>query len=372
MDEWDDLLPSKYALAPYTQHLSNSHVNSLQYRQAAACAHRPLAKTWAKDDELAAGATTEIHGSPELKKVSASRVEHSVATVIEAYYAHTSFRALAAGTQRMRRAILERFRLTYGKRQIAGLHRYHLVALLGPKTPCAGRNWLKTLRGFLQFAVIAGYRQDNPTEGIKPTKTRSGEIHSWTEEEIAQFEEKYPLGTRARLAMALFLYTAQRRGDVVRMGPSDIHDGILTVAQQKSGSSLEIPVHPALTAILAATKSEHPTFLATTSGKPFSPAGFGNIFRDWCNAAGLPKHCSAHGLRKAACRRLAEAGCSEHQIASISGHRSLYEILRYTRVARQSILARAAMASVITAFPANQAGSSNDKPGDSTIVSNTE
>ncbi|HEY9359509.1 MAG TPA: tyrosine-type recombinase/integrase, partial [Xanthobacteraceae bacterium] len=56
------------------------------------------------------------------------------------------------------------------------------------------------------------------------------------------------------------------------------------------------------------------------------------------------KTCSAHGLRKAACRRLAEAGCSANEIASISGHASLREVERYTRAADQARMARQAIA----------------------------
>jgi integrase len=62
-----------------------------------------------------------------------------------------------------------------------------------------------------------------------------------------------------------------------------------------------------------------------------------------CNKARLP-HCSAHGLRKAACRRLAEAGCSANEIASISGHASLREVERYTKQADQARMAVNAMA----------------------------
>jgi len=102
---------------------------------------------------------------------------------------------------------------------------------------------------------------------------------------------------------------------------------------------------------LDATSGQHLTFLTTANGRPFSPAGFGNLFRKWCEEAALPKHCSAHGLRKAACRRLAEAGCTEHQIAAISGHLSLSEIQRYTRAASQQKMARAAMATVSRAYP---------------------
>jgi site-specific recombinase XerD len=93
--------------------------------------------------------------------------------------------------------------------------------------------------------------------------------------------------------------------------------------------------------VLDTTPGEHLTFLVTETGKPFSAAGFGNWFRDRCNEAGL-RQCSAHGLRHAACRRLAEAGCTAHQIAAISGQASLREVERYTKAADQARLARQA------------------------------
>jgi integrase len=275
----------------------------------------------------------------------------SVSAAIVGYYRDTSFRAMAPGTQQMRRAILERLRASYGDRQIGGLQRVHIVNLLGSKKPFAARNWLKAIRGLMQFLVSSGQPQDDPTAGIKLAKARTGEIHSWSEGEIKQYEARHAIGTRARLALALLLYTAQRRSDVVVMGRQHVQDGALVVRQRKTGKALEIPIHPALAEILAATPSRHLTFLTTGNGKPFSAAGFGNLLRQWCNEAGLPTHCSAHGLRKAGCRRLAEAGCTEHQIAAISGHLSLSEIQRYTRAANQSKMARAAMATVVRAFP---------------------
>ena len=150
------------------------------------------------------------------------------------------------------------------------------------------------------------------------------------------------------------LYTGQRRGDVVGMGRQHVRrhigeDGIaremISVRQEKTGAALDIPLHPDLAAIIAATPSEHLTYLTTQFGKPFTSAGFGNFFREQCNAAGL-SHCSAHGLRKAAARRLAEAGCTAHEIAAITGHASLREIVRYTKAADQKRLAVSAMSKV--------------------------
>lgn len=199
------------------------------------------------------------------------------------------------------------------------------------------------MRGLLVFAKAIGLRSDDPTIGIKAPKAKSTGFHSWTEEEIAQFEERHAIGTKPRLAMALLLYTAQRRSDVVRMGRQHVKNGVMHIRQQKTGTELDIPLHPELRPIINASDTTGLTFLLTEKGAPFTAAGFGNWFRDQCNAAGLPKHCAAHGLRKAACRRLAEAGCTAPQIAAISGHRSLLEVQRYIEAAEKAKLARAAM-----------------------------
>jgi site-specific recombinase XerD len=82
-------------------------------------------------------------------------------------------------------------------------------------------------------------------------------------------------------------------------------------------------------------------------------AGFGNWFRRRCNEAGLP-HCSAHGLRKAFLRRMAEAGCSEDYIASISGHKDMREIRTYVQAANKAMMATEGMTKTLAAFPAKK------------------
>jgi integrase/recombinase XerD len=106
---------------------------------------------------------------------------------------------------------------------------------------------------------------------------------------------------------------------------------------------MDIPIHPDLAVIIAATPSGHLTFLVTEFQRPFTPNGFGNKFKDWCRQADLP-HCSAHGLRKATAARLAERGATAHEIMAITGHRTLEEVERYTRAARKAGLADSAMA----------------------------
>jgi len=236
------------------------------------------------------------------------------------------------------RNIIEAFARGHGDKPLADLERKHIKAMLAGKaaTPAAANLWLRLLKKLMRFAVEESLRADDPAVGIAKIKTRAtGGFHTWTEEEIAQFEAHHAIGTRERLAFALCLYTAQRRSDVIRMGPQHIRNGLVRVKQAKTGAELSIPVHPHLLAILDATPCGHLTFLVTQYGKPFSAAGFTLRFREWCDETGLPKGCSPHGLRKAACRRLAEAGCSANVIASISGHVTLAEVQRYTKAADQ-------------------------------------
>jgi len=277
----------------------------------------------------------------------AKSVPGTVSAAIASYYKDNRFTSLTSGTQKMRRAILERFRTEHGDKRLVRLQKQHVAAILGAKKPFAARNWLKALRGLMQFAVAAGLISSDPTATFEPAKAKAGRIHTWTEPEIAQYEAKHPVGTKARLAMALMLYTGQRRSDVVKLGPQHIRNDVLFIRQMKTGMEkadewLEIPVHPELAHIIAATEVGNLAFLMTESGAPFTVAGFGNKFREWCDEAGLPQ-CSTHGLRKAICRRLAEAGCTASQIAAISGHKTLKEVQRYIEQANQALLAQAAM-----------------------------
>src|SRR4029077_5625032 len=84
--------------------------------------------------------------------------------------------------------------------------------------------------------------------------------------------------------------------------------------QEDSDEKLVIPMHRNLRGELALAKREHLAILTTAFGQPFSLKGFGNFISDAIQAAGLPARCKAHGLRKAAARRLAEAGCTAKKI----------------------------------------------------------
>jgi len=227
--------------------------------------------------------------------------------------------------------------------------------------PESANGLLKILRVLMKHAVDTGLRQDNPARDVLSIRVKSDGFHSWTEDEIAQFEATHPIGSRARLAFALLLYTGQRRSDVVKMGRQHIRDGMLHVKQAKTGAEFWMPVLPQLQQIIDASPVNQSTFILTELGKPFHSNSFSNWFRLECNKAGLP-HCSSHGLRKACARRLADAGCTQHEIAAITGHASLKEVVRYTKGADQRRLAIAAMQKMRATVEENETCSGSVNP----------
>lgn len=265
--------------------------------------------------------------------------------LIAIYYSAPVFAGLRPSTRATYRGILERFRAHHGSKRVCTIERQHILSILGgmSETPAASNNLLDRLRGLMRLALDLGWRKDDPTHRVSAYRLDSDGFHSWTEEEIGIFEACHPVGSRSRLAETLLLYTGQRRSDVVRMGWQHISDHRISVAQLKTRERLQIPVHPALYSLLEREPRGNPTFLLTQYERPFSAAGFGNWFRDRCDEAGL-HHCSAHGLRKAAARRLAEAACINKQIMAITGHKTDKEVGRYTAAADQNRLADQAMA----------------------------
>src|SRR6516162_3030359 len=130
--------------------------------------------------------------------IGAGRVKPgSVAAVIAEYLdSQTFFTSKSAGTRRMRRGILERFRAAYGERPMALLPAEWIEALLDSKPPHAARSWLVTLRSLCQFALKRGYRRDDPTVNIKLASIKGDGFHTWAENEIARYEAHYPIGTK--------------------------------------------------------------------------------------------------------------------------------------------------------------------------------
>ena len=213
----------------------------------------------------------------------------------------------------------------------------------------------KQLWRLFAYAKRLEWIKDNPVDDAERVAVpKTSGYYSWTEADIAKYQERHPLGTRARLALEIMLWTGQRRGDARLFGPEHIKKGQIHYRQAKTGTVLWLPAAPQLLeAIGAMQRIGLKTFLITEYGKPFSKAGLGNKMREWCDEAGLPQ-CTAHGLRKAMARRLAENHESQQTIKAVGGWKGDAEVTTYTAAADQKLLAEAAIARLAHADLANR------------------
>jgi integrase len=282
----------------------------------------------------------------------------------EAYYRSTEYGELGTGTAHVRRLILEGICLgktAKGKQRgdlpFALMQERHIRDIRDEKSelPEAANSRLKALRQLFSWAKIANHVVVNPATDVKRLRSNSEGFHAWTDEEVERFEAHHTVGTKARLAFALLRYTGVRRSDVVKLGPGMVRNGLLqftiTKGAKRKGrpgepapgpKRLALPMLPELRAVIDATPSRHLTYLVTEHGKPFTAAGFGNRFREWCNEAGL-RHCSAHGVRKFDATAAAENGATTHELMAMFGWDSVKQAELYTRSASQSKLAKSAM-----------------------------
>jgi integrase len=273
------------------------------------------------------------------------------------YYGSAEFKRLEAHTQHVRRLVLDKLcrstdtnGVRRGDKPYAQMEPRNVRALRDERaeTPEAANQIVKVLRQVFGYAVVAELARSNAAKEVPYLSSSPEGFHSWTTDEVHRFEGRHPIGTKARLALALMLYTGQRRSDIVRLGRQHIKHGWLKITQHKNRSRkaivVEIPVLAQLQDIIDASPCGDLTFLVTEFGKPFTPNGFGNWFRDRCIEAGVPGR--AHGLRKATAARLAELGASDREIMAVTGHQTSKEVDRYTKAAQRKVLAESAMARI--------------------------
>lgn len=291
----------------------------------------------------------------------------SLRGLIEGYYQSANYKSLNPSTQRTRRGILDHICLSIvdtpagpkarGTLPFAQMLPRHVRAIRDEKLdlPEAANNRIKALGQVFRWAAENDLVDADPTAAVNYLRSGSEGFHTWTVEEVRQYEAAHSIGTKARLALALLLFTGVRRSDVVKLGRHMERDGVLHFTETKGANSRALgrkktsdakkrtlPILPDLRAVIDATPSGQLVYLVTQFGKPFTAAGFGNKFREWCDDAGL-SHCSAHGCRKAGAKMAAENGATAHQLMAIFGWETLRQAEVYTRNANRTLLAEQAM-----------------------------
>lgn len=277
------------------------------------------------------------------------------------YFKSAAFKELDPETQRPRRRVLENTfdepispssQRRYADMPIAALNVDAVMVLRDRKAsaPEAGNSRVKGVRAVFKWALarrpkIAGVT-GNPGRDVPLFKGSEEGFHTWTPEEVKRFEDRHPIGSKARLAFALYLYTGVRKSDVVRLGHHHIRGGWFKFTAYKGRNrkpiTVEIPLLPELQHVLEVTSCVGVrTFLVTEHGKPFSAKGFGSKMRQWCDEAGLPE-CTSHGIRKAAAATAAENGATVNQLMAIFGWLTEQQAMLYTKNARRKKLAAGA------------------------------
>lgn len=268
--------------------------------------------------------------------------------LIAAYYKSSAFTTLEKSTQSTYGNQIEQFRKEHGTKPVAALKAKHVDAILGEiaaKSTAQAQKLRKRLVKLMALAVKWEYITDNPMLNAERVKHKTKGYETWTDDDIAAFRTHWKDGTPQRLAFEILLYTGLRRSDAVKLGRQHIQGDYIVITTKKSGDMVElnIPIHDDFRRVLDGAEKKHLTFITTAYGAARSEKAFTNWLIEAGREAGLPSHRSPHGVRKAACRTLAEAGCTALEIMSITGHTNIKEIETYCAAVNKKRLAQVAM-----------------------------
>ncbi len=266
----------------------------------------------------------------------------SIAMLIEAYQRSPEWAQLSEQRKRVSVIYLRPLK-GVGHYRIADLRRGHVISIrndihaLG--TPGAANGFVDVVRAMFSWAIQNDKTEYNPGAAIKPIA--GGHLPAWTQAQADQAIAELP--EHLRRVVLLALYTGQRRGDLIRLAWSNYDGQRIRLTQGKTGTSLIIPVHPSLMAAMDGWERRQATILVNDWGRPWRADTLSTGMKAALAKLGFPAGWNVHGLRKLAATNLAEAGCSAHEIASITGHRSLAMVSLYTASADQERMAGAAI-----------------------------
>jgi len=273
----------------------------------------------------------------------------TVEGLIDAYQSSPEWAALSASTKAGRTGYLKRLS-DHAHARVADIKRRDIIAIHDAMRTAVGdgaaNGFLAAAKALFAWAVEKEWIETLPTLRVKAAP--SGHHRAWTVAEADRAERLLPEHLRRLVVLAR--HTGQRRGDLCAMLWSAYDGDFIRVTQQKSKPGAEpvrltIPVTPALRAELDVWKEKATavTILTNAAGKPWIAQSLSHVLPKALARIGMADDLNVHGLRKLAAAELANAGCSPHEIASITGHRTLGMVELYTRSVDQERLASAAI-----------------------------
>lgn len=288
-----------------------------------------------------------LEGRPEKPSAGEARtIKGSINDLIARYYVSEDFKDCRPATQRNYKSVLEPFRKEYGDGPVAQIRAKDINAILDKekaRSSSSAKNLRKRLVKLFKVAIDHDFIERSPMADVKSVKHKTKGYETWTEDDIAKFRAHWTDGTPQRIAFEILLYTGLRRADAVRLGPQHIRGDVIEITAQKTDTDLCIPILPKFRAVLDTIPHKHLVFIATERGAARSEFAFTNWIIEAGQKAGLPAHRSPHGLRKAACAQLADAGCDVLEIMAITGHSDIQEVKKYVEAANKKKAAMSAM-----------------------------
>ena len=91
-----------------------------------------------------------------------------------------------------------------------------------------------------------GYTGPNPAALADPHKTRRGGFHTWDDSEIDAYRATHTTGTKARLALEIFLCTGASRVDAINFTRANIAGARVRYRRAKTGQQVDLPILPEL------------------------------------------------------------------------------------------------------------------------------
>jgi hypothetical protein len=204
--------------------------------------------------------------------------------------------------------------------------------------------FIKALRGLFAWALEAGHVKSNPCDGVKVVAVATDGFAPWTDDDVAAYRARWPLGTHQRVAFEVLRETGLRRGDAVRVGRAHVRDGVIRLATEKTGERVAIAVSETLASAIEAGPVGDLTFIVGAGGKPLVKEAFTNMFRKWALAAKVNK--SPHGIRKTAATADALDGWNDAELSAKFGWTGRQMASLYTRSASRERLSLGAAARV--------------------------
>ncbi|APT60113.1 hypothetical protein RGI145_22345 [Roseomonas gilardii] len=309
---------------------------------------------------LADGTVKEYVYGPRLPKEKApQQAADTVAALLAAYFRSPQFQRLAQSTKDTYNRYLG-YLGEIEELQVSQVRRRQLLtirdAIAVTSGPAAANTFIRNCSALFSWARDRDWIDASPIIQVKALP--GGHLQAWSDSDIQAALTKLP--EHLRRATILALYTGQRRADLCAMLWSSYDGKSIRLTQKKTKVPLIIPVHPLLKAELDQWKAGATSvfILTSSAGRPIAPLTLSALFLARMSRIGL-KGLNVHGLRKAAAARLADAGCSPHEIAAITGHKTLSMVELYTRSADQEKLARAAILKLEFGENANQANREN-------------